>query len=242
MLRAACAVLAWMGALYGQSDAPRFEVASIKPVSEPSDHSGAHSNHGHVTAENITLKGCIMRAYSVGPQQVAGGPDWLNVDRFDIDAKAEQPTEDDRLMNAMLGTLLGERFKLAFHRETRPIEAFLLEVAKNGPKLEKAPGGNSVTHTSSGDRRVTITATNTGMDSLARLLSGRVDLPVINRTGLDGVYNVKLEWTPETTRPEPDTGPSLFTAIQEQIGLRLRAGRTPVEVLVIDHAEKPGGN
>jgi uncharacterized protein (TIGR03435 family) len=170
-----------------------------------------------------------MRAYSVGPQQLAGGPAWLDEDRFDIEAKAEQPTEDDNLMNAMLGTLLAERFKLTFHRETRPIEEFLLEVMKSGPKLEKAAGGDSVSNTSSSERRVAITATNLSMDAFPTLLSRRVDLPVVNRTGLAGLYNVKPEWTPERIRPEPDTGPSLFTAIQEQLGLQLRGGKAPVE-------------
>jgi len=132
MLRAACTVLACCCALFGQSAAPHFEVASVKPSSEPPGHSGAHSHHGRVTAENITLKECIMRAYSVGPRQVAEGPAWLDVDRFEIEGKAEQPTEDDILMNAMLGTLLAERFKLVFHRESRPVEVFLLEVTKKG--------------------------------------------------------------------------------------------------------------
>ena len=242
MLRVACAVLTCCYALCGQSAAPRFEVASIKPSNEPPGHSSAHSHHGRVTGENITLKECIMRAYSVGPRQVADGPAWLDVDRFEIDAKAEQPTEDDGLMNAMLGTLLADRFKLVFHRETRPIEAFLLEVTKNGPKLEKASGGDSTTHTSNDGRRVSVTATNLGMDAFATVLSRRVDMPVVNRTGLEGLFNVKLEWAPESSQREPDPGPSLFTAIQEQLGLRLRAGKAPVEVLVVDHAEKPGEN
>jgi uncharacterized protein (TIGR03435 family) len=121
----------------------------------------------------------------------------------------------------------------------------VLEVAKNGPKLEKAEGGESTTNSGRG----LLDARNTTMDRFAEVLSRQMDLPVVNRTGLEGVFNLKLEWTPESAKqikPGADgaamEGPSIFTAIQQQLGLRLRSQKTPVEILVIDHAEKPSEN
>src|ERR1700730_13168768 len=133
---AVCA--AW--AVYGQPVAvQRFEVASIKPVSADrlDGNSGGHTSRGRLRMTNVTLKRCIMGAYGIGPNQISGGPDWLESDHYEIVAKAEEPVGDDILM-AMLQTLLAERFKLVIHRETRAGPALVLEVAKNGPKLEKS--------------------------------------------------------------------------------------------------------
>jgi uncharacterized protein (TIGR03435 family) len=193
---------------------------------------------------NVTLQRCIMGAYGLGPNQILGGPGWLDSDRYEIIAKAEQPVGDDVLMT-MLRSLLAERFKLAIHRETKTIQAFVLEVTKNGPKLERAEDGESITRNGRG----LIDAKTITMDRFAEVLSRRMDLPVVNHSGLEGIFNLKLEWTPESTKPvKPGTdglategGPSIFTAIQ-QLGLRLRLQKTPVEVLVIDHAEKPSQN
>jgi len=233
------------GTVYGQSAVgQQFEVASIKPSSaDPSSPSGINTGNGRLTASNVTLKRCIMGAYAVGPSQISGGPDWLESDRFEITAKAEQPVGDHILMT-MLQTLLAERFKLALHRETKPIQAYVLEIGKNGPKLEKGDGHGAKTDNGRGR----IVATNATMDRFAEILSRQMDLPVVNHTGLDGSFNLKLQWTPESVRtaapvdgPGVD-GPSIFTAIQEQLGLRLHAQKVPVEVLVIDHVEKPSAN
>jgi uncharacterized protein (TIGR03435 family) len=230
-------------ALYGQSAAgPQFEVASIKPSSADPHSSGMNTGNGRLTANNVTLKRCLMGAYGVGPNQIFGGPDWLDSDRFEITAKAEQPVDDHALM-AMLQTLLAERFKLILHREMKPVQAYVIEVGKNGPKLEKGDGTGAKTDNGRGN----LVVTNTTMDRFAEILSRQMDLPVVNQTGLEGVFNLKLKWTPESARPAaPDAavpdGPSVFTAIQEQLGLRLHAQKVPVEVLVIDHVEKPSAN
>lgn len=230
------------GAVYGQSDVgQRFEVASIRPSTANPNSSGINTGNGRLTATNVTLKRCIMGAYGVGPNQIIGGPDWLDADRFDIAAKAEQPVGDHILMT-MLQTLLAERFTLGLHREMKPIESYVLEVAKNGPKLEKGDGKGSSTNSGRGE----IVATNATMDRLAEILSRQMDLPVINHTSLEGDFKLKLQWTPEgaTAAKSTDTtdGPSIFTAIQEQLGLRLHAQKVPVEVIVIDHVEKPSEN
>jgi len=241
-------VLFGFGAVYGQSPAAaQFEVASVKP-SNPDQFtgsSGIKTGKGRLTASNVTLKRCIMGAFELGPNQIAGGPTWLDADRYEIIAKADQPVGDAALM-AMLRALLIERFKLAVHRETRTIEAFVLEVAKKGPKLERAEDTESRTNSGRG----LIDAKTITMDRFAEVLSRQMDLPVLNQTRLAGSFDLKLEWTPETGRPVRDgtgdatmeTGISIFTAIQQELGLRLRARKTPVEVLVIDHAEKPPKN
>ena len=191
----------------------------------------------------MTLKRCIKGAYGVGPNQIIGGPDWLDSDRFEITAKAEGPV-GDRILMTMLQTLLSERFKLALHREKRSVEVYVLEATNNTTKLEKGDGGGAKTSNGRGD----IVATNTTMDRFAEILSRQMDLPVVNHTELEGVFNLRLQWTLESARlAKPSDvptaeGPSIFTAIQEQLGLRLHAQKVPVEVLIIDHAERPSGN
>jgi uncharacterized protein (TIGR03435 family) len=238
------------GAVCGQTAiAQQFEVASVKPSkADPtsSNSSGIKTGHDRLDASNVTLKRCIMGAYGVGPHQILGGPDWLASDRFEITAKADRLINDDGVMMVMLQGLLAERFKLALHRETRMMPALVLEVGRNGPKIENAEDGDSKTNTSSGSGGVIIDVRCTGMDSFAKILAREMDLPVVNHTGLKGIFNFKLEWTPERAAgPENGRamdGPSIFTAIQEQLGLRLRSEKTPVEILMIDHAERPSEN
>lgn len=209
------------------------------------DTSGIKTGHGLLDAHNVTLKRCIMGAYGVGPHQISGGPDWLGSDRFQISAKADQPIDDDATLMVMPQGLLAERFKLALHRETRTIPAFVLEVAKNGLKLEKAEAVESRANASTGNTGVMIAAHNTDMNSFAKILARTMELPVVNQTGLEGIFNFKLHWTPESARRVdggPIEGASIFTAIQEQFGLRLRSQKRPVKILVIDHVEKPSEN
>jgi uncharacterized protein (TIGR03435 family) len=240
MMRTVFVLVFVSAAIYGQPASPkRFEVAAVKPSdADPSSTSGIGTKRGRLNANNVTLKRCIMGAYHMGRNQIIGGPDWLDADRFEIVAKSDQPTDGDAELMAMLQTLMAERFKLALHRETRTMQAYAIEVIKNGPKLEKADGGEGITESGRGR----LDARNTTMEHLAEILSRQMDLPVVNRTGLDGVFNLKLQWTPESARSSPDAGPSIFTAIQEQLGLRLRAQKAPLEVLVIDHAERPLAN
>jgi uncharacterized protein (TIGR03435 family) len=231
-------VLLVFGTAHGQS--PRFEVASIRPSADPSaSSSGSNSGHGRLTMNNVTLKRCIMGAFALGPNQIAGGPDWLDADRFNIEAKSERPEDGDTALMVMLQTLLADRFKLTFHRETRTISAYVLELAKNGPKLEKAE--NEQARTSNG--RGLIEARTITMTRFAEVLSRQMDLPVVDETGLKGAFNLKLEWTPESAqKPGSDDGLSIYTAIQQQLGLRLVSRKVPIETLVIDHAEKPSEN
>jgi uncharacterized protein (TIGR03435 family) len=234
----ACLALCLCGTVRAQTaPAPRFEVASVKPSLAKSRNSGITTRRGTLKANNVTLLRCIIGAYGIGPHQVVGGPVWLDSDRFEIDARADATVNDDATLMAMLQTLLAERFQLTLHRETKTVSAYVLEVAKNGPKLEKATGdGDSSTNGSHGR----LEARQTDMDLFAKVLAWSMELPVVNRTGLAGPFNFKLEWTPDGDKR--DIGPSIFTALQEQLGLHLRTGKVPVEVVVIDGAEKPTGN
>jgi uncharacterized protein (TIGR03435 family) len=228
------------GALLGQSEEPlRFEAASIKPSADPSSgHSGTDSDTGRLAITNRTLKECIMTAYAVAPNLIAGGPPWLDSDRFDIVAKAEGPAQKPELMK-MLQSLLADRFQLRFHRETRNLPALVLEVAKGGSKLERATGEGSSTNNGRGR----IEARGATMAHFVEVLSRQTEVPVVDRTGLEGRYNLKLEWTrDQDAATGAGTGPSLFTAVGEQLGLRLRSEKAPLQVLVIDRAEKPSEN
>lgn len=238
-------ILGIAGVSLAQTPQPqRFEVASIRPSSaERGASSGIGTGNGRLNAQNVTLLRCIIGAYTLGPSQITGGPDWLDSDRFDILAKAEDSINDDSEFMAMLQILLAERFKLVAHRETRMLPVLVLEVTKNGPKM-KASEGESIRNTRNSNTGVRMDIQNTSMDMFAHVLAQQMDRPVLNRTGLDGLYSFELQWTPENRSRSSDTADSgsIFTAIQEQLGLRLRSERAPVEVLVIDSAARPSEN
>lgn len=227
----------------------QFDVSTVKPSNPGSDSNYNYqfkTGHGLLDARNVTLKRFIMGAYAVGPHQIFGGPDWVYSDRYDIMAKADPSINDDDVFMAMLQLLLTDRFKLAIHSETKTIPAYVLEVDKKGPKLEKAEGGDSVTSTSTGNNgQVKIVLKNTDMDAFAQRLARNLDLPVVNQTGIKGIFNFTVHWTPDTTAPtkqEAADDVSIFTALPEQLGLRLRSAKAPVQVLVIDHVERPSEN
>ena len=223
-----------------------FEVASIKFHPDPITVSTDPSTRGsRVTATAVTLLDLITSAYGVRYEQIAGGPGWMKTSHYDIVAKAEGEApltkEESR---QMMQALLAERFQLKIHRETREVPVYALVVGKNGPKLKEtsagAPGDNFVLSSRAG---MHMEATRGTMEQLARQLSATAGRPVINKTGLTGYYAYQLDWTPgnRPADPESDT-PSLFTAIQEQLGLKLETAKGPMEMLIVDRAEKPTEN
>ncbi len=227
------------GVLWAQP--AKFDVASVKASQAASDAvSGIRTGQGELDAHNVTLKRLIIGAYGIGPNQISGGPNWLDVDRFDILAKTEPSVNSDGALMMLLREVLVDRFQLKAERKTKSIQALVLEVTKKGPKMEKAEGGESSTNTTGGSGRVTIEARFTDMDRLAGSLARYTELPVVNRTGLKGMYNFRLQWTQRGELGPEDV--TLFTAIQEQLGLVLRARKAPVEVLVIKRAERPTEN
>ena len=234
---------------FGQAaPAPAFEAASIKPSQDPpGSSSGITTTRGRISARNVTLKRCMRGAYGVEEPHILGGPKWLEDARYDIEARAAGPAGDAELMT-MLQSLLAERFKLSLHRETRALSGYALVVGKGGLKAKPSePEAGSRTSS----RRGSIEAAGCTMAHLALKLSEVLHVPVADFTAIPGEFDFQLKWTsddlqaaPPSATPVPDiaSGPSLFEALQEQLGLKLESRKVPAEVLVIDHAEKPSEN
>jgi uncharacterized protein (TIGR03435 family) len=216
-----------------RTTAPVFEVAAIKPHN-PSDAGGGFSfQHGRLIISNTWLRILVMSAYGVKDFQVSGGPNWIDSEKFDVLAQAPY-NSDPRDLNPMLQALLADRFKLAVHHETRETTVYALVLAKNGPKLQRsAPDAQySMRMGPAG-----MSATKMSIHNFADTLSGYARRRVIDKTGLQGDFDFKFDWSPT----DPNS-PSIFTALQEQLGLKLEAKKGPVEFLIIDHAEKPSEN
>jgi uncharacterized protein (TIGR03435 family) len=216
-----------------------FEVASVKPNRSGSGSSPSQSGHGRISATNGSLQEYIRWAYGVQLYQVSG-PDWLSSERYDIVAKAADGAPSDQTM-PMLQKLLADRFKLTMHRVTKEIPVYELVAAKNGPKLKEVEAGGSKTNRGRGH----IDAQRMSMKRLSELLALQMDRPVLDATGLKGVFDFTLDWTPDESpyakaesAIDAPKSPSLLIALQEQLGLRLQARKAPIEILVVDHAEK----
>jgi len=221
--------------------APQFEVASIKPSAEPPGSSGITTKKGRLTAQNVTLKRCIRGAYGVPEIQILGGPPWIGDDRYFIEATAAGPVGDPEL-SVMLQALLAERFKLALHRETRALPGYALLVGKGLKAKRSDPDSESRTNYS----QKSIQAERCTMAQLAQKLSDALHTPVADLTAISGAFDFTLEWTPDDMKAalggNAPFGPSIFAALQEQLGLRLESRKVPTGVVVIDHAERPSEN
>jgi len=226
-----------------------FDVATVRPNRMGKGGGNLAASPGMLTIRNLPLRTIIGAAYGIAEYQISG-PQWLKQERFDIVAKTDAPVTGEDKMLPLLQPLLAERFQLAMHRDTKQLPAFVLTVGPNGPKLESADAGGaglpSKKANKSGGAR--IHATRLTMPQFAEILSHRLGYPVLDMTGLTGAYRVTLEWADteskktkpgKTGKAKPDTdGPSIFTALHDQMGLRLQARKAPVEIFVIDHIEK----
>jgi uncharacterized protein (TIGR03435 family) len=257
MCRFAAVILAAIAVLSGQS-ALKFEVASIKPSQLGEARYGIRPAPGgeRYVASNVTLKQMITVAYRIKADQVAGGPAWLDADHYDMNAKAEHPSSIEEL-HAMLQDLLADRFQLRFHRESKELPMYALTVDKDGPKLkphEAQSGGDPwIDQTQDHFPQMTWHATFAPMDFFAWRLSLILDRPVVDQTNLKGGYDFDLKFTQELPpniqpgallngEPIDASGPTIFDAIRRQLGLKLERQKGPVEILVIDRAEKPVEN
>jgi len=241
-------ILLPLGAAIAQ---PVFDVASVKP-SGPGGPTininlGA-AHHGVVTLTNTTLSECIRYAYGLVSEDQISGPDWIRDRslRVDIVAKAAPETPVDQLL-LMMQALLAERFRLELHREPRRVAHFELGVARNGPKLPESKGDAAAFPPVY--RRGRLSYSHVPMQTFAVLLSRQLRQPVLDHTGLSGFFDVNLEWTPDDPAAAPaeagdaPASPDIFSAVEQQLGLRLEVSKTPLEVLVVDHAEKvPAAN
>jgi uncharacterized protein (TIGR03435 family) len=231
---------------------PAFDVASLKPSPPPPPGQNimiklGGTLHGVVSLTNVTLSECIVYAYDLAGEGQVAGPDWIRERqlRVDFTAKAAPDTPNDQLL-LMTQRLLQERFGLALHTEPRRLFHYDLSVSKKGSKLHESKEEGATILREYGPGQLSYQRLS--MRALAGLLSRQLRQPVINRTGLAGSFDVSLEWAPS----DPDATavladgperPDIFRALEEQLGLRLEMAKTPIDVLVIDHADKvPGGN
>lgn len=194
---------------------------------------------------NQPLDILVREAYHVQPYQIVGAPTWFSTDRFDITATAAGDPSREQMMG-MLRALLEDRFHVKVHRETREGKVYALVVAKSGSKLKEPvssdPPGIRV-HRLDPPERTSLTYVWVGsrvpVASLVERLSANLEAAVLDRTGIAGDHDFRLEFAPDDPAA---TGPSIFAATQEQLGLKLDITKGPIETLVIDHAEKPSGN
>ena len=256
---------AWLLSQTGATTRPTFAVTSVKPNHMNCCTSGGVGDGGSVN-RNVTLKGLIGTAYRIQGFRIFGGPGWINTERYDADGKADDPKADFDQLRLMLRSLLEDRFGLKAHRETRTTAVYALVVDKNGPKMKlsadqlspdvhgpSAPGSALPNHGALrfGPGSVIGNAVQLSF-FCSGFLSDATERLVIDRTNLTGRYDIRLQWTPDgesaansggnSTAQPAEAGPSIFTAVLEQLGLRLEPVKAPVEVLVIDHAEKPSAN
>ncbi len=218
---------------------PAYEVASIKPNNSASGNSRTDGSRGQIIFTNQTLARLIERAYSAKPFQVTG-PGWMKEVKFDIAAKYPPNTNrEDRPI--MLRTLLEDRFKLAVHHETKEMPGYALVVAKGGFKLKPVePSGSSGT-SRNGGRVVTLTAKKSSMAALADDIARSLGEMVVDKTGVEGVYDFELRFATDdlnSNAADADSMPSLFTALKEVLGLRLQSAKVPVDIIVVDHVER----
>jgi uncharacterized protein (TIGR03435 family) len=238
-----------------QQPRPAFEVASIKPNNTAPNNSEFHFDGGRFTAENVPTSFLIIWAYQVRRFQLSGGPNWIDSAKFDLAAKPEGGASLTQ-MQLMMQTLLEERFKLQLHRETKEHPVYLLVPAKSGIKVrasaadcealarEQSAGQPSRRQCGawfSGPNQ--FTGTKISMSEFVEDLANLLGRPVVDKTGFTSDFDVSLQWTPvEQDNSDAASSPAIFTALQEQLGLKLESGKGPVETLVIDHIEKPSEN
>lgn len=227
-----------------------FDTASVKPSPSGLRGYSIRPVADRLSAQNVTLKMLIGEAYHVYDFQISGGIKWLDSDRYDVEAKAGGGAIPTRAqLREMLRNLLAERFGLVVRQEEREMAALILEPAKSGPKIQPAKEPDSTPIFRVFQRRQ-ITAANAPLDYLTEALNVLLGKPVLDRTGLTGTFDYKLEWAPDEVQVQSQEAPaqtdgsmpSLSAALQQQLGLKLVAQRAPVETIVVERAEKPAAN
>jgi uncharacterized protein (TIGR03435 family) len=244
------------GPLDADAKPPAYDVVSVKP-SNFDDHPRWHRMTADGISMNVTLKALIFMAYSIQTDnQISGLPGWATNAVFDVEAKmdadtaaslAKLPLDEQQTQRwLMLQALLSDRFGLKVHHETRELRVYKLVIAKGGSKMHEIRAGQKAGVNMG---RSQFTGRGITIGSLVTYLSGTLGQPVVDKTGLNGNYDAKLQWTPDdaagpsqTSGSSPDSGPSLFSALQEQLGLKLEPAKEPMDTIVVDHLERPSAN
>jgi uncharacterized protein (TIGR03435 family) len=235
---------------------PVFEVATIKPSKPETQGKGIAVRGRGFSTINTSVSDLITFAYGLHARQITGGPAWIESDKYDLTAKPDgEGQPNDKQWKAMLQKLLADRFQLSFHRDKKDLSVFAIVIGKNGPKLTKSAGDPNGLPSLFFRGLGVLPVRNATMADFAGVMQTAVlDRPVVDQTGLVGRFDFELKWTPDETqfaglgiRPQapsddPAAPPDLFTAMQEQLGLKLQPTKAPVEVLVIDRVEKPSEN
>ncbi len=240
---------------------PAFTVATIKPSNPDMQGQGYGFRGRDVTTTNTSVSWLITLAYSMHAHQVIGGPAWLGSEKYDILGRPDTPGQPSRdQLKLMIQKLLADRFQLKFHLEKRELRAYTITVLKTGPKfaVSQADPNSSlgVGFGLAAGGGMTFNVRNAPFDSVANALQGNLlDQPVVNRTGLTGKYDFSLKFTPDASQlaslgpvppgvasTDPDAPPDIFTAFQQQLGLKLESTKTAVDVMVIEKIEKPSEN
>ncbi len=239
---------------------PGIDVATVKP-SKPGQPGKLFTFRGRsIVTFNTTMNDIVTFAYGLHTKQLIGAPDWFATDPFDIDLIPDVDGRPNlKQMRALLQKLLADRFKLTFHHEQRELSAYIITVMPGGPKLKTTTAGPNdppgFLFRGLGDLMVR----NMDMKEFANgMQSAVMDKPVVDQTGLTGKYDFNLKWTPDDSQfaafrnggpppptpptSDPNPAPALYTAVQEQVGLKIVSGKAPDDVIVIDHAEKPSAN
>jgi len=220
-------------AIVGAQAPSSFDAASIKPNNSGARAGGVRSTPGRMVASNATARMLLQEAYNVKAYQLSGGPGWSESDRYDVEAKANAGDTEDE-MRSMLQRLLAERFKLTVHRETKEMQVYIIAVAKSGFKLHELKPGDPAPAPAPPKEGAVGTIVRTGpISDLAAILTGPMGVPVLDRSGLQGKYFFDVAWGPDQ---------DMVTAVQEKLGLRLESQKAPIDLVVIDHIEKPDAN
>jgi uncharacterized protein (TIGR03435 family) len=224
-----------------------FEVASIRPAKQDGGHD-SDTDKGRFTTHNLSLKRLIAMAYDTDINQVFGDADWVDSEGFDINARIPSglanPTGDQ--VAQMIQSLLTDRFQLVFHREPRQVSGYALVTAKQGTKMMRAKESEIGSDMHSNNAHMA--ARYVTMEQLAKRLSRNQEIGkmVVDRTKLTGRFDFELDWMPvqldSRADPLPGDRPSIFTALQEQLGLKLEAAKVPIQAIVVDRAERPDAN
>ena len=238
---------------------PEFVVATIKP-SRPDAPRGGYGIRGQdVTTTNVTVNWMIKLAYNVHANQIAGAPSWVDSERYDTVGRSDTPGEPSRdQMKLMIQKLLVDRFQLKFHTEKKELPVYAMVVAKGGPKISVSAGDPNAFPGIGFGREpgvISLFGRNTGLNGVANgLQSNILDKPVVDQTGLTGRYDFQLRFTPDAIQlanfgglgpanaADPNPPPDIFTAFEQQLGLKLQATKAVVDVMVIDRIERPSPN
>lgn len=236
---------------------PSFEVATIKPTKPGEQRTFLVWRGNDMQVVNFSLASLLKFAYGVQDKQILGAPDWVNTDRFDISAKPDTPGQPNGdQLKEMVQKLLADRFALKLHKDEKEMGAYVLTVGKDGPKMKQNTSNpNGLPGLFFGPIG-TLHVMNATMENFTGLMQSTVlDRPVVDKTGLTGRWDFTLKWTPDESQftgmgikipppaaDDPNPAPPLFTAIQEQLDLKLEAQKTQVPVLVIDHVDHPSPN